>query len=215
MADTYSNFTALALAERKTGAFSITARDRGSSVVIAAPHGGAIEPGTSEIARAIAADDLSYYLFEGRKRAGNAALHITSSNFDEPECLKLLLSGVTVLTVHGEASKHEVVYLGGRDKTALERIRHSLADQSLTVCEHENPELQGTHPSNICNSARSGAGVQLELSLGLRRSFFASLNRSGRQNSTPRLAKFAAAIRGALLSNASSLSSQETALRSL
>ena len=199
MADTYPNFAALDLAEKQSGTFSITAQDRGSSVVIAAPHGGAIEPGTSEIARAIAADDLSYYSFEGRKRDGNAALHITSSNFDEPQCLKLLLPAETVLTVHGEASEYEVVYLGGRDKLTLERIRQSLAEQSLTVCTHANPELQGIHPRNICNVGFSGAGVQLEISLGLRRTFFTSLNRSGRQNPTPRLAKFAAAIRGALL----------------
>lgn len=199
MADKYQNFAALALGEGKNGAFSVTAHDAGTSIVIAAPHGGGIEPGTSEIARAVAADDLSYYLFEGRKPDGNGELHITSSNFDEPECLKLLKSAVTVLTVHGEASEHEVVYLGGRDKEAQMQIRRSLEEQSFTVCEHRNPELQGTHPSNICNVGRSGAGVQLELSLGLRRLCFSSLKRSGRQKPTARLAQFAAAIRKALL----------------
>lgn len=201
MADKYANFAALVLAEGKNGAFFITAHDTGSSIVIAAPHGGAIEPGTSEVATAIAEDDFSYYLFEGRKPDGNAELHITSSNFDEPKCLKLLMSAAMVLTVHGEASGHEVVYLGGRDKAAQGRIRQSLEKQAFTVCEHANPELQGTHQNNICNVGRSGAGVQLELSLGLRCSFFASLNRSGRQKPTPRLAQFAAAIRGALSSN--------------
>lgn len=201
MADKYTNFAALALGERKNGAFSITAHDAGSSVVIAAPHGGAVEPGTSEIAKAIAAGDLSYYLFEGQKPDGNGELHITSSNFDEPECLKLLKSAKTVLTVHGEASEHEVVYVGGRDKAARVRIQQHLEAKAFTVREHADPSLQGTHQSNICNVGRSGAGVQLELSLGLRRTFFASLNRAGRQQPTPRLAQFAEAIRGALLSN--------------
>ena len=199
MADKYPNFAALALAEGKSGAFSIAVHDAGTSIVIAAPHGGGIERGTSEIATAIAAGDLSYYLFEGHKSDGNAELHITSSTFDEPECLKLLQAATSVLTVHGECSNHEVVYLGGRDKTAQVRIRDSLEEQGFAVGVHASSELQGIHPRNICNVGTSGAGVQLELSLGLRRSFFASLKRKGRQKPTPRLAQFAAAIRSALL----------------
>lgn len=201
MADEYKNFTALARAEGGNGTFSITCTDRHSSVVIAAPHGGGIEPGTSEIAKAIAARDLSYYLFEGVKPDDNLELHITSSNFDEPSCLELLKSAATVLTVHGEDSKHEVVYLGGLDKAAQVRIRQSLEEQSFRACDHTDPNLQGTHRINICNIGRSGAGVQIELSLGMRRSFFDSLRRSGRQKPTPRLQQFAAAIRRALLSN--------------
>jgi phage replication-related protein YjqB (UPF0714/DUF867 family) len=53
-------------------------------VAVIAPHGGGIEPGTSELATAIAGDDFSLYLFEGLKSAGNGELHITSTNFDEP-----------------------------------------------------------------------------------------------------------------------------------
>jgi phage replication-related protein YjqB (UPF0714/DUF867 family) len=41
-----------------------------------APHGGAIEPGTSEVAKQVADNDLSLFIFEGIKPKGNKRLHI-------------------------------------------------------------------------------------------------------------------------------------------
>lgn len=66
MTDTYPTFAALASAE-SPDAYSIIVRNSNSRVVIAAPHGGGIEAGTSEIALAIAGQDYSYYIFEGNK----------------------------------------------------------------------------------------------------------------------------------------------------
>jgi phage replication-related protein YjqB (UPF0714/DUF867 family) len=198
MTDKYQNFASLAAAE-PAAAFSISVRDAGTPIAIAAPHGGKIELGTSEIARAVAADDLSYYVFEGFKAHGNRDLHITSANFDEPQCLCLLRAAYTVVTVHGEDSEHEVVYLGGRDLAALASLRRTLAECGFTAREHANPRLQGVHPSNICNIGRSGAGVQLELSRGLRRSLFASLFGAGPEQPTGSLARFTEAVRRALL----------------
>ena len=200
MPDKYRDFASLATAEPQ-GAFSISVRNTGTAVAIAAPHGGEIERGTSEIARAVAADDLSYYVFEGTKTQDNGDLHITSSNFDEPRCLGLLRAAYTVVTVHGENSEHEVVYLGGRDRAALASLRRTLAGYGFTAREHSNPKLQGLHPNNICNIGRSGVGVQLELSRGLRRTFFASLTCAGRMQRTPWLARFTEAVRQALLWN--------------
>lgn len=200
MSDTYENFAALASAEAPD-AYAMFVRSAGSRVVVAAPHGGGIEPGTSEIALAIAGDDLSCYLFEGRKESGNKALHITSSNFDEPQCLSLLRAASLVLTVHGERSDAEVVYLGGRNATAMAALRSKLEPEGFTVRVHTNSELQGSSPRNICNIGSGGAGVQLELSLGLRKSFFQSLSPPGRQKPRSRLAKFSMLVRSALLEN--------------
>ena len=50
-----------------------------------APHGGGIEPGTTEIAEAVAGHEHTFYSFSGVKARGNSVLHITSSRFDEPE----------------------------------------------------------------------------------------------------------------------------------
>jgi hypothetical protein len=70
-------------------------------VAIIAPHGGKIEPWTSAIATAIAADDYCLYCFEGRKRRENRDLHITSTHFDEPQCLTLVSGCDQVVAVHG------------------------------------------------------------------------------------------------------------------
>lgn len=195
--DKYSTFFALAAAE-SAGAYSITAKDTGSSIVIAAPHGGAIEPGTTEIALAIAAEDLSCYLFEGAKPQCNGDLHITSSNFDEPQCLTLLKSAEVVVTVHGERSDDEVVYVGGLHRAAFTSVSAALSKRGFVVLEHLNPALQGRHQRNICNIGRSGAGVQLELSKGLRRSLFSSLTQVGRRTSQPRLQDFCEGVRDGL-----------------
>jgi phage replication-related protein YjqB (UPF0714/DUF867 family) len=191
--DKYDNFAALSAAE-PADAFSISVCDRASQVAVAAPHGGGIEPGTSEIAIAIAGAHLSYYLFEGHKRQGNTALHITSANFDEPCGLALMRSAACVLTVHGEASESEAVYLGGRNLALKRALSAALVTHGYVVREDAN--LQGLDARNICNLGETGAGVQLELSVGLRRSFFESLSRAGRAKPSARLAEFSAIVRG-------------------
>ena len=56
-----------------------------STWLIAAPHGGNIESGTTEIALAIShACSSSYYSFIGRKSLMDGDLHLTSHHFDEP-----------------------------------------------------------------------------------------------------------------------------------
>ncbi len=192
MRDRYRNFAALNAAE-PAEAFSISICDRGSRLAVAAPHGGGIEPGTSEIAVAIARADLSYYLFEGHRRHDNTALHITSANFDEPRALALLHRAACVLTVHGEASETEAVYLGGLDASLKHALSTALANRGYVV--GEKASLLALDPRNICNVGSTGAGVQLELSAGLRRSFFESLSRAGRAKPTARLAEFGAIVR--------------------
>jgi phage replication-related protein YjqB (UPF0714/DUF867 family) len=136
---------------------------------------------------------LSYYLFEGHKRQGNAALHITSSNFDEPRGLALLRRAACVLTVHGEASQTERVFLGGLNASLKLALRAALEQCGYVVGEKAN--LLALDERNICNIGVTGAGVQLELSAGLRRSFFESLSRMGRANPTARLAEFSGVVR--------------------
>jgi phage replication-related protein YjqB (UPF0714/DUF867 family) len=194
--DVYANFAQLEEAEREGVDFCITATRREKAVIaVVAPHGGEIEPGTSEAARAIAADDLSLALFEGRKSAGNARLHITSTRFDEPRCLALVRASDRILTVHGEGSAAPVVFLGGRDRALGRRIRSALEKHGYRVEIHANPALQGLAAENICNRGRRGAGVQFELSLGLRRMLFESLNAEGLKKPAAELARFAAAVR--------------------
>lgn len=196
--DKYKSVEELKRAEPRA-AFEIIPCRRKSTVVVVAPHGGGIEQGTSEIARAIAGDEFSYYLFEGRKATDNGDLHITSSRFDEPEGLALVSVAEFVLAVHGEADKDEIVYIGGLDEDAKLALSGALEEAGYAAREHPNVALRGRDKFNICNRGMTGAGVQLELSLGLRKSFFKSLNRAGRAEQTDKLAPFAAVVRQVLL----------------
>lgn len=141
-----------------------------STVGIVAPHGGSIEPHTSEIATAIAAADFSLYILEGiRSTANYAALHLTSHYFDEPSCLEMLATCDDVVAIHGCKAAGEVVLLGGLDKGLAAELAAAMTRAGLD-CQVDGHEFPATHPHNICNRGRRGVGVQLELSLQLRTS---------------------------------------------
>lgn len=197
--DSYANFAALDAKECEGVDFCVCVVTRETtSTVILAPHGGGIEPGTSEVAKQIAGKDLSCATFEGLKPAGNSRLHITSTNFDEPRCLALVMASDNVLTIHGERSEKPVVFLGGKDTVLSKHVRTALEDAKYIVEVHKDPNLRGMDLTNICNRGRKRAGVQLELSLGLRTLFFKSLNAEGRMMPTDELVKFASAVQKGL-----------------
>src|SRR5271167_4991936 len=165
MADRYKNFVDLASHETENSDFRVRSQERHGAAAVIAPHGGGIEPGTSELAEAIASADLSFYAFEGLKRNSNGVLHITSSRFDEPKAVALVTASPRVVALHGELDcRDEVVFLGGLDKGLGERIQAKLQAVGFVVGIHADPYLQGVEKSNICNRGQSGRGVQLELS---------------------------------------------------
>ncbi|HAY39806.1 MAG TPA: replication protein [Desulfobacteraceae bacterium] len=197
--DVYRNFVELSEAEREDIDFCISVVKReGSNIVIVVPHGGAIEPGTSEVAKEVANNDLSLAIFEGIKPKGNNCLHITSTNFDEPRCVELVQASDTVVAIHGERSDELSVFLGGSDDELCLQLKAVLKRYGFTVKTHGNPDLHGLAAENICNRGRHGVGVQLELSSGLRQTFFQSLTDKGRKKPTDELVRFAAAVREAL-----------------
>ena len=136
-----------------------------------APHGGYIEPGTTEIARAIAGDDLSVYSFIGlRPGRPHGDLHITSRLFDEPRCFALLARSEVAVAIHGRADIDDplLVYLGGLDTALRDRLRETLTAAGFEA-RHDAQRYPGLHAMNVCNRGRSGRGVQLELPRSLRR----------------------------------------------
>ena len=201
MADTYPDFATLAEHELAGIDYKVLMRRARLVFAIVAPHGGGIEPGTSEIADAIARTRHSYYAFDGLKRSGNTVLHITSTRFDEPAARALVKLCRTVVTLHGEHGDDggERVYLGGRDLALRSAIGDALAGRGFDVGVHADPALQGRHVRNICNRGVSKAGVQLELTRSVRRSMFASLSPSGRKQPTARFHAFVQGVRTALL----------------
>ena len=165
--DRYPNFDALAAQEPATS-YSITTRPGADPrVAIIATHGGKIEAGTSELARAIAGDAYSLYLFEGRKANGNRDLHITSHHFDEPRCLAIVREASTVLAVHGCQGENAIL-VGGLDEALADALSVALVQQGLPAHRHGH-RFPATNPLNICNRGARHAGAQLELTLDMRR----------------------------------------------
>lgn len=197
--DRYATFAELTAHERAGEDYRQALRDRGSAIVVVAPHGGSIEPGTSELAQAIAGRTFSCYCFEGLKRAGNDALHITSTNFDAPGCCALLSRAQTVLTVHGCRGDAPIVYVGGRHTALKDRLTASLRKADVRA-ENAPPRHAGRRAANLCNRGRSGRGVQLELSQGLRERLFVGLTLAERRKTTPRFTALVDAVRTVLLS---------------
>jgi phage replication-related protein YjqB (UPF0714/DUF867 family) len=208
MADTYRNFADLARHERAGIDYGVRLRRDEPTLAIVAPHGGGIEPGTSEIADAVAGETSSFYAFDGLKPKDNAVLHITSTRFDEPLCVLLLSESTKVVTLHGEHSEEdgEGVFMGGLDKELSAAVGRALARAGFDIRVHENPDLQGCDPANLCNRGTSGKGVQIELSKAVRATLFRSLTREGRRHPTERFDVFVKAVRRALQRTATSSS---------
>jgi phage replication-related protein YjqB (UPF0714/DUF867 family) len=138
-----------------------------SSVAIVAPHGGGIEVGTSEVARAIAGDEFNVYVFEGCRKSDNSALHLTSHRFDERRCLELLSACDHVVTIHGCRGAAQEVLVGGLDESLKARLAEAIAATGIVVRSDGHP-YRGRAPSNVCNRGRRGVGVQIELTSALR-----------------------------------------------
>lgn len=199
--DKYKNYSQLIKYERENIDFTVTTVLReNSSIAIVAPHGGDIEPGTSEVAKEIAKDDLSLAIFEGKKATGNLQLHLTSTNFDEPRCVALIQKAKYVVAIHGERTDNPVVYIGGRDIDLCTHLKSALESNGYAVKQHQNPMLHGMASTNICNLGQRGKGIQLELSVGLRRIFFKSLTPEGRKRSKDKFLDFTSTIRNGLRS---------------
>lgn len=168
--DWYASFSELSTQEIENVDYQISVLNRDSMVAVIAPHGGYIEPGTSELARAIAGEDLSSYVFSGlRPGRHHRELHITSTNFDEKGCLELLSHTHTALGIHGRSDddEPETIFLGGRDLALRSQIEAELERAGFRSKSNVH-RLPGVEPGNICNRGTSSAGVQLEIPRSLR-----------------------------------------------
>lgn len=164
--DRYGSFAELAAHEREAQDYQIRWHTRPSPYLILAPHGGKIEPGTSEIAEAIAAEHFSFYALEGIKRSHNSDLHITCTHFDEPECLRLLQTH-TAISIHGLADlKEDYVSIGGLNEELKLRLLEALQGAEFDVRPATDSAWSGASPENLCNRIRPG--VQMEITRALR-----------------------------------------------
>ena len=199
--DRYASYSELRENEKEGLDYRVGLRYGRSGIAVMAPHGGNIEPGTSEIASVVAGEEHGFYELSGLRTSGNRDLHLKSTLFDEPRCLFIARQSQKILTVHGCKGREEMVYLGGLCFLLKEEIERSLTMAGFTVGEY--PGLQGKHPLNLCNLGSTGSGVQLELTSGLRRTMFENLTTDGRRNLTPIFDIFTTALRNALLKRGS------------
>jgi phage replication-related protein YjqB (UPF0714/DUF867 family) len=165
--DSYRSFAELAEHEVEGNDWVRFYRNRGSRLLVMAPHGGWIEPSTTELAQAIAGEEFSFYTFQGLKGGGNQALHLTSHRFDEPVALAAVSQADQVVAIHGERSSEAFVMVGGGGAELRNAVAGALGDAGFSVVE-PRPGLRGMNPENICNRGLLGGGIQLEISEGLR-----------------------------------------------
>lgn len=199
MVDQYQSFAALALREREGVHYRIRMVARPSPIAVIAPHGGYIEPGTSEAAHEIAGESFSLYCFESLTlRARGDGLHITSTRFDEPQALRLIEASHIVVGVHGrkDGDDDASIWVGGLHEHLRDVVSVALLDSGFrSKSVGEGHPLAGRDPKNICNRGRGGAGVQLEIPRALRMSF---------AEESARRRAFGAAVRQAISENITS-----------
>lgn len=170
----YPSMTALRKVEQEGVAFDLTWTITASPLIVVAPHGGSIEPRTSELTRAIAGAEHTQCRFEGKLPAGHnyPRLHVTSEHWDVEECLILIGQRTHALSVHGTGKAGTTVYIGGRDTATGAALATALRAAGFTVVQPAPADIGGTSPDNFVNKDADGAGVQLELTYGLRTELF-------------------------------------------
>lgn len=188
--------------------------------VILAPHGGGIEPGTSELCLAVAgyhpatravtprgAATHDYWMFEGIRASGNSDLHVTSSHCDDGVAVSLCAGAHNALGLHGCSAAAaglpdgaQAVLVGGRNGVLKQGLLTALSAAGFTALDAAGvDEVDGDAPSNIANRTLLGMGGHLELTLPLRQAMFDVNTQSQRKDTTTELFwSFVAACRAAI-----------------
>lgn len=172
--DKYRSYSALKSAEIEGQDYKITTTMANSPISVFAVHGGDIDWGTSAIAKAIAGQNYSIYLFEGLKKSGNLDLHITSHRFDEPRALALATKSQICVSIHGHKNSEPRICLGGNNSNLKKRLASDLYSNEFKILM-DCPGLNAEEPNNIVNRCKKG-GVQLEFSAPLRKALLENPN---------------------------------------
>jgi len=187
---------------------SLLRSSQAARTVIIAPHGGGIEPGTSELCLAVAGYHpamlpetppagvtYDYWMFEGLRPDDNDKLHVTSTGCDDEVALSLCGGALHALSLHGfrpDPVDEQVVLIGGANGPLRRSLRVRLDAAGFKAVDagvpaDGDPELDGDDPCNIVNRTLLRMGCQLELSLPLRQAMFGEFTRSRRKHTTNQL----------------------------
>ncbi|UXS60106.1 poly-gamma-glutamate hydrolase family protein [Staphylococcus ureilyticus] len=178
-------------------------RNVGKSVLIAAPHGGNIEQGTSELTKLVANNgDFDYFSFEAIRPSNNTQLHVTSTNYDDATLHEMIQDRTATISIHGAQGEEQLVYLGGYQSPLRDAIQSQLELKGFVV--KIPPEyLGGLSNANFINKVEESTGVQLELTTALRKAFFkdedtSTASRKKIENWTTTMYDFAEALNRAI-----------------
>lgn len=161
----YKSFAELRRHEEEGVDFRILIVDRKVRAAVIAPHGGWIEPGTARDSGDNCQHCAQPLLLRNRPHRD---LHITSSRFDEPQCVALVAGCDRVVAVHGLKGRHKSVEVGGLDSQLRDAISSALKQSGFNAEVVTAGDRAAIDTSNICNRGRRKAGVQLEITRGLR-----------------------------------------------
>jgi phage replication-related protein YjqB (UPF0714/DUF867 family) len=187
---------------------------------ILAPHGGGIEPGTSELCLAVAGYHpanlpqippagvtYDYWMLEGVRDRDNAELHVRSTGCDDGVAVSLCAGSLNALALHGfqpgppdMSEDDQVVLVGGGNAILQGYLLEGLRKAEFDARDaSQHGELDGDATCNIVNRTLLGMGAQLELSTPLRDAMFTQHTRPRRKHTTTqRFWTFVAACRDAL-----------------
>jgi len=202
MKDKYKNF--LDLKTHRPKSFIISKKSSNNNFLIFTPHGGGIEPGTTEICKWFGEQSFSYYSLTGKGSKCNE-LHITSTRFDEPSLLKMLRLHLHSISFHGmsDSMKRKYnadIFLGGLNIELRNTLKKELKNKKYSVAtsmEYPKSKLAALNNKNITNKCANRGGVQIELSESLRGSFFSGNYKlqKGRRITTNNFSDFCALVK--------------------
>lgn len=171
--------------------------DRGSSVVVLSFHGGLIEPNSSEVARMLA-DHFGWSRYDLQGHGSTSCLgtldnhqrlHITSTNFNDPEAVELVTGHKKGVAIHGysevRGNRRGTICVGGHNTAQIEQFiatmnakKSSFSGYTLTPVNAATAEpragvncsgLTGTARMNLVNRVKDAdGGLQLEMSDGIK-----------------------------------------------
>lgn len=156
--------------------YLLSYKDNNSPILVTAFHGGYIEPGTSELGRAITGEQFDFYSFDALKPGKmdersltSSTLHITSTRFDEPKLMSLIPQKNFCLGLHGFGGYEGDFCVGGANEKERKKLVEALKQNfpELVSCELCCPPLNGTSTKNPINKCQN-KGVQIEMSPAVR-----------------------------------------------
>jgi phage replication-related protein YjqB (UPF0714/DUF867 family)/membrane-associated phospholipid phosphatase len=164
-ADKYPSYTEMAKHEHEGIDFFVDLAEPRSKILVLAIHGQYLEPGSDDVAEAIAGSDFRKYIFRANKNVNWADLHVTSTHFDDPRALDLAKASDLCVSVHGyKEPKKQSICLGGGNVSARSDVLKAISAVFPEIEFDSNcQEIGGRDPANIVNRC-SRQGLQLELS---------------------------------------------------